>query len=108
MGDGVCRSCRRVYSSASNTLRFTATCSDVTGYAGIRSDNKVHCQLLRLGDAWTYEPYERFDVIMPDGTFKSYGRLPRSNCSWNDEFQVFTLTADLVKDTGDEVTLTKE
>lgn len=85
----------RVYSSASNTLRFTATCSDVTGYAGIRSDNKVHCQLLRLGDAWTYEPYERFDVIMPDGTFKSYGRLSRSNCSWDDEFQVFTLTADL-------------
>jgi len=85
----------RVYSSASNTLRFTATCWDVTGYAGIRSDNKVHCQLLRLGDAWTYEPYERFDVLMPDGTFKSYGRLSRSNCSWDDEFQVFTLTADI-------------
>ena len=85
----------RVYSSASNTLRFKATCSDVTGYAGIRSDNKVHCQLLRLGDAWTYEPYERFDVLMPDGTFKTYGRLSRSNCSWDDEFQVFTLTADL-------------
>ena len=85
----------RVYSSASNTLRFKATCSDVTGYAGIRSDNKVHCQLLRLGDAWTYEPYERFDVLMPDGAFKTYGRLSRSNCSWDDEFQVFTLTADL-------------
>ncbi len=85
----------RVYSSASNTLRFTSTCSDVTGYAGIRSNNKVHCQLLRLGDAWTYEPYERFDVLMPDGTFKTYGRLSRSNCSWDDEFQVFTLTADL-------------
>ena len=85
----------RVYSSASNTLRFTTTCSDVTGYAGIRSDNKVHCQLLRLGDAWTYEPYERFDVLMPDGTFKTYGRISRSNCSWDDEFQVFTLTADL-------------
>ncbi len=78
----------RVYSSAlSNTLRFTATCSDVTGYAGIRSDNEVHCQLLRLGDAWTYEPYERFDVLMPDGTFKTYGRLSRSNCSWDDEFK---------------------
>lgn len=85
----------RVYSSASNTLRFIATCSDVTGYAGIRSDNKVHCQLLRLGDAWTYEPYERFDVLMPDGTFKTYGRLSRSNCTWDEEFQVFTLTADL-------------
>lgn len=85
----------RVYSSASNTLRFTATCSDVTGYAGIRSDNQVNCQLLRLGDAWTYEPYERFDVVMPDGAFKSYGRIARSNCTWDEEFQVFALTADL-------------
>lgn len=85
----------RVYSSASNTLRFTATCSDVTGYAGIRSDNQVNCQLLRLGDAWVYEPYERFDVLMPDGSFKSYGRIARSNCSWDEEFQVFALTADL-------------
>lgn len=85
----------RVYSSASNTLQFTATCSDVTGYVGIRSENKVHCQLLRLGDAWAYEPYERFDVRMPDGSFKSYGRISRSNCSWDEEFQVFTLTADL-------------
>ncbi len=85
----------RVYSSASNTLRFTATCSDVTGYAGIRSDNQVNCQLLRLGDAWVYEPYERFDVLMPDGSFKTYGRIARSNCSWDEEFQVFALTADL-------------
>ncbi len=53
---------------------------DVTGYAGIRFRSKVHCQLLRLGDAWTYEPYERFDVLMPDGTFKTYGWLSRSNC----------------------------
>ena len=85
----------RVYSSASNTLRFTATCSDVTGYAGIRSNNQVNCQLLRLGDAWIYEPYERFDVLMPDGSYKTYGRIERSNCIWDEEFQVFALTADL-------------
>lgn len=55
----------------------------------------VNCQLLRLGDAWTYEPYERFDVIMPDGTETSYGRIERSNCTWDEEFQVFTLTSDV-------------
>ena len=33
--------------------------------------------------AWTYEPYERFDVEMPDGSFKSYGRISRSNCTWD-------------------------
>lgn len=84
-----------MYSSASNTLRFTAAVSDVSGYAGIRSDNKVNCQLLRLGDAWTYEPYERFDVVMPDGTETTYGRIERSNCTWDEEFQVFTLTSDV-------------
>ena len=85
----------RVYSSTSYTLRFTATVSSSSGYAGIRSDKPVNCQLLRLGDAWTYEPYERFDVIMPDGTETSYGRIERSNCTWDEEFQVFTLTSDV-------------
>lgn len=47
------------------------------------------------GTPWTYEPYERFDVEMPDGSFKSYGRISRSNCTWDEEFQVFTLTSDV-------------
>lgn len=85
----------RVYSSASNTLRFTATVSDVSGYAGICSDNKVNCQLLRLVDAGTYEPYERFYVVMSDGTETSYGRIKKSNCTWDEEFQVFTLTSNV-------------
>ena len=86
----------RVYSGSSYTLRFTATISGFTGgYAGYRSDNTTVCELLRLGDAWTYEPYERFDVQMPDGSFKSYGRISRSSCTWDEEFQVFTLTADV-------------
>lgn len=86
----------RVYSGSSYTLRFTATVSGFTGgYAGYRSDNTSICELLRMGDAWTYEPYERFDVVMPDGTTSSFGRIERTNCVWNDEFQVFTLTSDV-------------
>ena len=85
----------RVYSSASYTLRFTATVSDTAGNAGIRSDNNVCCQLLRLGDAWTYEPYERFDVEMPDGSFATFGRIKRSGVTWDDEFQVFTVNSDV-------------
>lgn len=48
-----------------------------------------------MGDAWTYEPYERFDVTFPDDTIAQYGRIIRSNCTWDDEFQVFTLTSDI-------------
>lgn len=48
-----------------------------------------------MGDAWTYEPYERFDVTFPDGTTTQYGRISRSNVTWNSEFQVFTVTSDI-------------
>lgn len=86
----------RVYSGSSSVLRFTANVSGFTGgYAGYRSDNTSICELLRMGDAWTYEPYERFDVVMPDGKTSSFGRIARTNCVWNDEFQVFTLTSDV-------------
>lgn len=86
----------RVYSGASSTLRFTATVSGFTGgYAGYHSDNRTVCELLRLGDAWTYEPYESFDVTFPDGTTTQYGRIQRTNCTWDDVFQVFRLTADM-------------
>lgn len=69
----------RVYSGASNVLCFTASLSGFSGgYAGVRSDGRILCELLRLGDAWTYEPYERFDVTFPDGTTTEYGRLART------------------------------
>ena len=86
----------RVYSSDSYTLRFTAAVSGFTGgYAGFRSDKRAVCDLLRVGDAWTYEPYERFDVTFPDGRVVEYGRVERSNVVWDEEFQVFTLTTDV-------------
>lgn len=86
----------RVYSGASHSLRFTAEIGSFSGgYTGYRSDNHTICELLRLGDAWTYEPYERVDVYMPDGGFKSFGRVERSNCTWDEKFQVFTLTEDI-------------
>lgn len=85
----------RVYSGNSNTLRFTANISATSGYAGIQSDGQIKCELLRLGDAWAYEPYEAFDVTMPDGTSKSYGRIARSGVTWDHEFEVFTLNSDV-------------
>ncbi|MCI2061740.1 MAG: glycosyl hydrolase family 18 protein [Eubacteriaceae bacterium] len=86
----------RVYSGAAGTLRFTAAVSGFSGgYAGYRSESRTVCELLRMGDAWTYEPYERFDVTFPDGTTMQYGRIQRNNVIWDDEFQVFTLTSDV-------------
>ena len=85
----------RVYSGNGNTLRFTANVSPTGGYCGIQSDSEIKCELLRLGDAWTYEPYEAFDVIMPDGSTESYGRIPRNDVTWDNEFQVFTVSSDV-------------
>lgn len=58
-------------------------------------DNEIKCELLRLGDAWTYEPYEAFDVMMPNGTTENYGRIARSSVTWDSEFEVFTLASDV-------------
>lgn len=86
----------RVYSGSTYTLRFTTTVGSFSGgYAGYRSDARTVCELLRLGDAWTYEPYERFDIEFPDGTVTQYGRLARTNAVWDEKYQVFTLTSDV-------------
>lgn len=85
----------RVYSGNSNTLRFTANISSTGGYCGVQSDGPIKCELLRLGDAWTYEPYEAFDVVMPDGSTSSFGRVSRSGITWDAEFNVFTLASDV-------------
>jgi hypothetical protein len=85
----------RVYSSSSYTLRFTATVTPTSGYCGIQADSDIIADLLRLGDAWTYEPYEAFDVTMPNGTVTSYGRISRTGVTWDSEFQVFTLQSDV-------------
>ena len=42
-----------------------------------------------------YEPYERFDVTFQDSRVTEYGRIARNNAVWEEEYQVFTLTADV-------------
>ena len=85
----------RVYSGSSYTLRFTATVSAASGYAGIQADGTIVCDLLRAGDAWAYEPYECFDVAYPDGRRTSFGRIARSGVTWDEEFQVFSVNSDI-------------
>ncbi len=85
----------RVYSGSSYTLRFTATVSATSGYAGIQADNEIVCDLLRAGDAWAYEPYECFDVVYPGGVRTSFGRIARSGVTWDEEFQIFSVNSDV-------------
>ena len=84
-----------MYSGSSYTLRFTATVSATSGYAGIQADNEIVCDLLRAGDAWAYEPYECFDVVYPDGVRTSFGRIARSGVTWDEEFQIFSVNSDV-------------
>ncbi|MEI3609936.1 glycosyl hydrolase family 18 protein [Pseudogracilibacillus sp. SO10305] len=86
----------RVYSGAANTFRFKVDINDFSGgYAGIRSDNRMISDLLRLGDAWTYEPYESVDITFPNGNTVEFGRIPRTGVTWDNEFQVFKVNNDV-------------
>ena len=86
----------RVYSGAANTFRFKVDINDFSGgYAGIRSDNRMISDLLRLGDAWTYEPYESVDITFPNGNTVEFGRIPRTEVTWDNEFQVFKVNNDV-------------
>ena len=85
----------RVYSGTSNVLRFTANITPVTGCAGVQSDNHIKCELLRAGDAWTYEPYEAFDIELPGGSIQSFGRVRRNGVTWDDKYNVFKVNGDV-------------
>lgn len=86
----------RVYSGAANTFRFKVDINDFSGgSAGIRSDNRMISDLLRLGDAWTYEPYESVDITFPNGNTVEFGRIPRTGVTWDNEFQVFKVNNDV-------------
>ena len=86
----------RVYSGSSYTLRFTAT---VSGFSGATPDTarttRPCVSFLRLG---TPGRMSRMNGLMwkcRTAVSKSYGRISRSNCTWDEEFQVFTLTSDV-------------
>ena len=85
----------RVYSGAAYTLRFTATITAETGYVGFMAEKGVVCDLLRLGDAWYYEPYECFDITFPDGRQTTFGRCTRTGISWDNEFELFRVNSDV-------------
>ena len=85
----------RVYSGAAYTLRFTATITAETGYVGFMAEKGVVCDLLRLGDAWYYEPYECFDITFPDGRQTTFGRCIRTGISWDNEFELFPVNSDV-------------
>lgn len=85
----------RVYSGAAYTLRFTATITAETGYVGFMAEKGVVCDLLRLGDAWYYEPYECFDITFPDGKQTTFGRCTRTGISWDNEFELFRVNSDV-------------
>ncbi|MDD4462454.1 MAG: glycosyl hydrolase family 18 protein [Eubacteriales bacterium] len=85
----------RVYSGSARTLRFQATITPGTGGIGIRSERHCKCDLLRLGDAWYYEPSERLEITLPDSTTLDVGRISRTGVTWDSEFQMFRVDSDI-------------
>ena len=86
----------KVFSGTSSTLRISASVSTQIGTVGIRSDVTIHTTHLRIGDAWYYEPYEEFKILMPDGSgTTTFGRISRSNVTWNETWNVFCVNSDV-------------
>jgi hypothetical protein len=85
-----------VYSSTSGTLRFQSVITPISNaYAGARADNTASYDLLRIGDAWSYEPYEAFQVALPNGTTEEYGRITRTGVTWDAELLTFSVNSDV-------------
>src|SRR5690625_7239706 len=85
-----------LYSGKANYVYLKVDINDFSGvYAEIRSDNRMISDLLRLGDAWTYEPYESVDITFPNGNTVEFGRISRTNVTWDNEFQVFKVNNDV-------------
>lgn len=67
------------------------------------------CDLLRLGDAWYYEPYECFDITFPDGRQTTFGRCTRIEISWDNEFELFRVNSDVeeISTRGEDISMLK-
>lgn len=87
----------RIYSGLTNTLikQISIDTNDDVGYCGIRSDGSISSSLFRLGDAWYYEPYEKYTVKLPNGTYETYGRISRTNITWHNDFEYFKVNSDI-------------
>lgn len=85
----------KVYSGYADTLRFSVTVTSQTGKIGIRSDDTIQSDLIRIGDAWWYEPYEAIALQKPNGEVQEFGRLSRTGVTWNTSFQMFRVNSDI-------------
>jgi spore germination protein YaaH len=98
----------KVYSGYGSDLRFTAIVGSQLGSVGIRSDVACRVEQLRLGDAWYYEPYERVKVQLPGGITEDFGRVDRTNVTWDDTYQIFRVNTDAEEPSTRTVTIPME
>jgi spore germination protein YaaH len=82
----------KAYTGPNDTLRFTAQASGAgSGLVSVVANGRALFDLVRVGDGRVYEPSEAFDIVMPDGSRQSFGRIPRTGVTWDAEFAVFSI-----------------
>lgn len=61
------------------------------GAWGIQSDVPISCDLLVGADSYWYEPQEAIDLVLPDQTIQTLGRIPRQGITWDERWGYFYL-----------------
>lgn len=69
------------------------------GAWGVQSDVPVACDLLVGADSHWYDPQEAIDVVLPDQTVQTLGRIPRQGVTWDQNWGFFYLESGEEYDT---------
>jgi hypothetical protein len=78
-------------------IRHTLATEVGAGAWGVQSDVAISCDLLVGADSHWHYPQEAMDIILPDGTEQTLGRIPRSGITWDEKWGFFYL------ESGDEL-----
>lgn len=74
-------------------IRFTLSSQVSAGAWGIQSEVPIMCDLLSGADSYWYYPQEAVDIVLPDKTVQTLGRIPREGVTWDEQWGFFYIAS---------------
>ncbi|SFS75990.1 glycosyl hydrolase family 18 protein [Marininema halotolerans] len=86
---------KEVIGSLNNRVVIRHTLSSEVGKGawGIQGDVPMSCDLLVGADACWYAPQEAIDLVLPDQSVQTLGRIPRKGVTWDEQWGLFYLAS---------------